>query len=465
MGGSRHLNNSIQYIMNPKKTEDGKLIGGNAGMTPKEVYQTMMDTKSDWEKLDGRQGYHYVISFKPGEASEETAYQVIKEFCEEYLGDDFDYVFSIHNDQKHMHGHIVFNSVNRMSGYKYRYENVDWEKFIQPITDRICERHGLPPLEFDAEIRKGKSYAQWEADQKGKPNWKKIIRADIDYIISISENETEFFHNMEKIGYQIRKGESQKHGVYLAFKAMEQKRAWRSYNLGNGYSYSEILSRIKTEKFVCKYPTSPKLRFYRIGKNVKYIPMLEFQKKRIRKIYFVSVGCHNLKNPYAVDYQQVRKSMLHINQLWEDVTYLRQEKIQTYEELLCRETEIKEQEKALKNQKYSTDFLQENEVYLKYRSLKERLKEIPESEDEFEKVLDELEELEQNLPDAVLNGKTFNEQEQIEQKLQILREEKRIIRHIKREETEDQFFSTPLQPIERSKDKKKEVQEQWVKAR
>ena len=137
---------------------------------------------------------------------------------------------------------------------------------------------------------------------------------------------------------------------------------------------------------------------------MKYIPMLEFQKKRIRK------------------------SMLHINQLWEDVTYLRQEKIQTYEELLCRETEIKEQEKALKNQKYSTDFLQENEVYLKYRSLKERLKEIPESEDEFEKVLDELEELEQNLPDAVLNGKTFNEQEQIEQKLQILREEKRIIR-------------------------------------
>ena len=62
MGGSRHLNNSIQYIMNPKKTEDGKLIGGNAGMTPKEVYQTMMDTKSDWEKLDGRQDYHFLMS-------------------------------------------------------------------------------------------------------------------------------------------------------------------------------------------------------------------------------------------------------------------------------------------------------------------------------------------------------------------------------------------------------------------
>ena len=149
MGGGRHLNNSIRYIMNPKKTEEGKWIGGNAGMSSEEVYQNMMDTKIDWDKLEGRQGYHFVISFKPGEVKEETAYQVIKEFCEEYLGDYFDYVFSIHNDQHHMHGHIVFNSVNRMTGYKYRYVNGDWEKKIQPITDRICERYGLPPLEFE----------------------------------------------------------------------------------------------------------------------------------------------------------------------------------------------------------------------------------------------------------------------------------------------------------------------------
>ena len=127
MGGGKHLSNSIRYIMNPKKTEDGKWIGGNAGVTSDEVYQMMMDTKMDWDKLEGRQGYHFVISFKPGEATEEIAYQVLKEFCEEYLGDNYDYVFSIHNDHDHMHGHIVFNSVNRISGYKYRYENGDWE--------------------------------------------------------------------------------------------------------------------------------------------------------------------------------------------------------------------------------------------------------------------------------------------------------------------------------------------------
>ena len=40
-GGSKHLNNSIRYIMNPKKTNDGELIGGNSGFTPQEVYQVM----------------------------------------------------------------------------------------------------------------------------------------------------------------------------------------------------------------------------------------------------------------------------------------------------------------------------------------------------------------------------------------------------------------------------------------
>lgn len=449
--------------MNPKKTEDGKLIGGNAGMTPKEVYQTMMDTKNDWEKLEGRQGYHFVISFPPGETNEEGAYQVIKEFCEEYLGDNFDYVFSVHNDQKHMHGHIVFNSVNRVSGYKYRYENGDWEKYIQPITDRICEGHGLPPLEFDAETRKGKSYAQWEADRKGKPSWKKIIRADIDYIISISENEIEFLCNMGKIGYQIKKGNSQKHGIYFSFQAIEQKRAWRSYNLGTGYSYSEIISRLGTEKFVCEYPKSPQIQNFKIHKNAVSNPILEFQKKRIRKIYFVSFRYHNVKNPYVVNYREVRKSILHIDQLWADITYLKRKNITTYDELLSREKKIKEQEKALKNREYNTDFLKESEEYLKYKSLQKKLGQIPKSEDRFEEILDELEGLEKNLPDAVLDGKDIKGQ--IEQKLQLIRDEKRIIRHIKKEEKENEFFYTALrQPARQLKNsKKKEVQEKWAR--
>ena len=51
-GGAAHLKNCISYILNSDKTEG--LVGGNAGTTPQEVYQVMMDTKQEWEKENNR---------------------------------------------------------------------------------------------------------------------------------------------------------------------------------------------------------------------------------------------------------------------------------------------------------------------------------------------------------------------------------------------------------------------------
>lgn len=444
-GGSRHLYNSIRYVLNPKKTGDGILVGGNVGTEPQEVYRAMLDTKEDWGKPDGRQGYHFVISFKPGETDEQTAYDVVKEFSEEYLGDKFDYVFSIHNDHKHMHGHIVFNSVNREDGYKYRYENGDWEKYIQPITDKICIRHDLSPLEFDKGKRKGRSYAQWEAEKDGKPNWKKIIHADIDYAVGQTENEGQFLGLMKSMGYKIRKGESRKHGTYFTFLAPGQTRGWRSYNLGQGYTYEDIQPRIRKEQYTSVYPRSPKIKRCVVGRmSVKnYIP--EFQKKRIRKIYFITYRRWNADNPYAVDQRALRKSLLHIDRLYEDINYLIQSGIQSYDALLQREQEVLYAEKSLNNQKYSTEFLQEDDKYQEYLRLKAELKKMPEWDDRFEEILDRMEELEKSLPDAVY--KESEKTTEVSDALQKVRAEKRIIRHIKKEEQEDQLMMTSWRSI------------------
>ena len=115
---AEHLKNAIRYILNPRKTEQGLWVGGNVGREYETVLQAMLDTKREWQKLSGRQGYHFKISFKPGETDEKTAFQLVRDFCEQYLGDDYDYCFAIHNDKPHLHGHIIFNSVNRVSGYK-----------------------------------------------------------------------------------------------------------------------------------------------------------------------------------------------------------------------------------------------------------------------------------------------------------------------------------------------------------
>ena len=77
-----NLYNAIDYIMKPEKTKEQLWVGGNSGSTTQEVYRTMMDTKQAWGKLDGRKGYHIIISWKPGECTEEKAYQIIQEFCQ-----------------------------------------------------------------------------------------------------------------------------------------------------------------------------------------------------------------------------------------------------------------------------------------------------------------------------------------------------------------------------------------------
>ena len=96
-------------------------MGGNAGYDSGEILKTFLDTKELFGKKNGRQGYHFVISFAPGEVTADEAYQITREFCEKYLGDSYDHVFAVHTDKKHMHAHIIFNSVNRIDGYKYRY--------------------------------------------------------------------------------------------------------------------------------------------------------------------------------------------------------------------------------------------------------------------------------------------------------------------------------------------------------
>lgn len=105
-GGAAHLKNCISYIMNPDKTEG--MVGGNAGTTPQEVYQVMIDTKQEWEKEGGRQGYHFVISFPPGEATKEEAYAVINDFCEEYTKQPINYIFIVYAE---------FDNESRVAGY------------------------------------------------------------------------------------------------------------------------------------------------------------------------------------------------------------------------------------------------------------------------------------------------------------------------------------------------------------
>ena len=219
---NRPLLDALKYICNPEKTKD-LYIGGNAGWSAESAFHQMVENKKVWRKPDGTQAFHYILSFPPTEyITPETAMKVTEDFCRELLGDDdFLYLYTIHVDRQHLHAHIVFDSVSRVDGRKFHSPKGDWEKRIQPITDRVCKKYGLSTLSYDEE-RKGKDYGEWRNQkmrEKGvrseKPTWQDLIRDDIDEAIAASSTYEEFLSYLRTLHYDVRDGK------YLSLHAEE----------------------------------------------------------------------------------------------------------------------------------------------------------------------------------------------------------------------------------------------------
>lgn len=278
---SYHLKNAIFYIMQKEKTREREWIGGNSGSTPEEVYRIFLETKQRYGKMNGRQGYHFIISFKPGETTIDIANEIVGEFCEQYLGDQYDYVYAIHDDKPHLHGHIEFNSIDREKGYKWHYKKGDWEKYIQPITDRLCKKYHISEILFEEKKsvepqnekknKVGVSYKEWKDVKDKKILLKEILKEDIDTAIFFASTFTDFLQEMKKTGYIVRIGESQKYGTYLSF-SIPGKKAVRNYRLGKMYFVEEIKKRIlkKSEGKYLSLQKPPKIHPFKMSKMDYY---------------------------------------------------------------------------------------------------------------------------------------------------------------------------------------------------
>ena len=203
-----HLKNALSYIQNPEKTEENVLVG-SINCLPETAFEQMMDTKMTFGKMDKRQGYHIIISFVPRETTEEIAFDIVERFAKEYLKDEYEAVYAVHNDKDHMHAHLIFNSVNLVTGMKYEYRKGEWKRRMQPITNKLCKEYNLEimPAEYAREP-KNLSRVEWEQEQQ----FKEMILADALFCQNYAGSMDHFIFLMKRIGYQFE------YGKYLSVK-------------------------------------------------------------------------------------------------------------------------------------------------------------------------------------------------------------------------------------------------------
>jgi hypothetical protein len=271
---TNHLKYALDYIMNESKTERGVLVGG-WNCVPKFAFEQMVGTKELYRKTGGRQGYHFVISCPLGEGTPEQLLELMRKFAQEFLGNDYEAVYSVHSDKEHCHGHLVFNSVNMNTGKKYEYKKGDWKHQIQPITNRLCEKYGLSimPAEYSKDPM-NMNRKQWEKEQ----SWSEFIEADVKYCRGVAKDYEHFLYLLEELGYVI------KQGAHLAIKADKMRRFRRLDTINEEFSKENLQKFIAKGRFQYE---SPRV----LTPDVKYLPKPKnsYQKKFYAKIYRMRV--------------------------------------------------------------------------------------------------------------------------------------------------------------------------------
>lgn len=236
----RHLKNAIAYIMNPEKTNGQNLVNVNQAMkvskiNSKNVFQEMINTKKKFGKEWGRQGYHFVVSFSENDTvNPEDALKIMDEIQKEYLQDNYECVYAVHTDTEHLHGHLIFNSIDRFEGKKYHYKKGDWEKDILPCVNRVCKRWGLSELKLEKKKEKVKKYPNKRDD---------FLREELDDIICNVSSYDELIKELGKRDYEVKEGKY----LYIKPLHMNYKNFRKTASLGSEYTKERIKERIQTE--------------------------------------------------------------------------------------------------------------------------------------------------------------------------------------------------------------------------
>ena len=322
-----HLENALQYIKNPDKTEECVLVG-SINCLPDTAFEQMVETKNIFYKTGNRQGYHVIISFSPEEkVTAEQAMYVLEHFAKDVLGDDYEAVFAVHTDREHMHGHLIWNSVSITTGRKYNSPKGNWKNHLQPITNKYCKELGLgiTPAEY-SKNPKNISRDKWEKEM----SMKEIILRDAQMCAYAAGDVEHFKYLMRRLGYIF------KSGVWMEVQAP-------------GYRYYHSLAKMDemfSENKIRYYVDMPWMvhpHFY--SKNIRYLKrtnLSEFQKKYYAKMYRLRMVEQNRFKVNAVKYAEDLKRF---HQLQDEYLMLVDNNIRDFSDLLDYRSE---QEKKMK---------------------------------------------------------------------------------------------------------------------
>ena len=213
-----YLKQAIAYILNPKKTEE--LLNTASYMCSAEYAPTeFRDVRMQAIKKGNNIAHEIYQSFSPEDNIDHRQALMIGQELMKSLYPNYQYVIATHNDRKHIHNHIIMNSVDYETFHKLHSNTASLEK-LRKTSDKLCQKYGLSVI---VPLTKSK---------------RKKIKTDIDEAINTASSYAEFIKILKVKNYDIKIGE------YISVKSPSSRTYIRIKSLGSAYTDQSIQQRI-----------------------------------------------------------------------------------------------------------------------------------------------------------------------------------------------------------------------------
>lgn len=354
---STAIEDIIDYVENPEKTDYGKLIYGFECDTRTADAEFTL-AKRQYINQTGRVrgaddviAYHFRQAFKPGEVTPEEANQIGQELAMRLTKGNNAFIVCTHIDKHHVHNHIIVSAVNLECTRKFRnFWGSSWA--LRRISDKLCLEHGLSIVE-DPKPSRG-HYGKWLGDGNKPLSFQNQIRQAIDAALEQRPSTFEdFLKILEASGVEVtRRGKS------INFCVPGQKKPTRCNTLKGDYTEQAIRERIAGT----------------------YIPSVQPKRSSSSVRMLIDIDAA-MRAGKGAGYERWAK-VFNVKQLAKAVAYLKEHGDMSYEDLQTKaqattsrfnelSTQIKDMERRLSQngelQKQIVNYSKTRAVYIAYR--------------------------------------------------------------------------------------------------
>lgn len=237
---------AIEYILDYRKAE---LVQSRYLDDGRSYAQQFKETANLWEKAqtsENRKYYHFKLAFDIADNQKGLTPQKVMEMTEKLIDKWFpnsECVISVHTDKKHLHSHIIVNSVCFDTGKMLQISPQKYTK-MKDYANEISEQYGFSTVDFRKPSKVRQSTAEYQIIAKGGTSWKEELREVIDNAKRETSNMPDFEKYLNKYGVTLTRNTEKT----ISYLHPEKKQAIRGERLGADYTKGAILNEFSKQR-------------------------------------------------------------------------------------------------------------------------------------------------------------------------------------------------------------------------